>query len=66
MVEEMKVDIFEEEKEDDEEEIKPNPWDLLDNLWKDLSNDFEKMVHTCGYPIVPAARFSVFKGSRRF
>lgn len=27
-------------------------------MWKDLSDDFEKMVHTCGYPNAPAARIS--------
>ena len=58
MVEEMKVDIFEEEKEVDEGEIKLNPRDLFDDLWKDLSNDFEKMVHACGYPNAPATRIS--------
>lgn len=59
MLAEMKADAFEEQMEDDESELKINPRTLFEDVWKDLSDSFEKMVHACGYPNAPAARISI-------
>lgn len=60
MAREMKTDIFEREQEEDSDSPKFNPKKLFNvEIWGDLSEDFETMVHDCGYPNKPAAYISI-------
>lgn len=56
----LSVDVFEKENEEDETAAKFNAKDVFDrDLWRTLSDSFDKMVRACAYPGSPDSYLSI-------